>query len=435
MANPQNVQPIDIAPTPQPTVALPSRRQVSRFLGKYWLSLSAIAGLVIVGCLPYRVSPSGRVQLLPLSQQRVQVAVPGRIDRVLAEGGDGTVIPAGQVLATLEDPELESHQQTIQEQINIQAALLREAEAELSRLQNLPRPEEVEIARSKVDVSQQQIAVAQQELATAITRLEFSRKEALRYQQLFESGAVSQQEAARFQQQADVNQSVVSTQQSHVLSKQQQLQQSLSELEAVLAGADPAEIQAARERVLAVQAEIRQQREALKFVEEELGRAQLQMPFEGRLVDRQLSDKVGTHLEEGDTFAVAEVKDSSRLKGQVQIPEVSADQLAPGRDVEVRLLAFPNEPIMGTILAIEPSASLSAQEKSRAEVSGETFTSLEPAAGRMLHVMIEISNPNGQLKPGMTGYAKIAGETTSVAQAFSRSLVRFIKVEVWSWLP
>ncbi|NJM97108.1 MAG: hypothetical protein HC800_07940 [Phormidesmis sp. RL_2_1] len=75
------------------------------------------------------------------------------------------------------------------------------------------------------------------------------------------------------------------------------------------------------------------------------------------------------------------------------------------------------------------------REQTREEVSGETFTAAEPAAGRMLHVIIELPNPSGVLRPGMTGYAKIEGTTMPVAAAFSRSLIRFIKVEVWSWLP
>ncbi|PZO53207.1 MAG: hypothetical protein DCF15_12995 [Phormidesmis priestleyi] len=435
MTNPLNSSRIDIAPPLNPRLPLPSRRQMSRFIRHYWLSLSAVTGLVIVGCLPYQVSPSGRVQLLPLSQQRVQIGVAGRVNQVFAQGGDGEIIPAGEVLATLDAPDLQNQRQTLQEQINAQKATLAEAQAERDRLLNLPRPEQVAIYQSAVDVAKQQMSVAEQELTTAKTRAEFSRAEAERYAKLYQAGAVSEQESESFQQQAEVNQTVVTTQAANVQAKNQQLRQEQTQLESVLAGANPDEVQAANAKITAAQAEIRRQIQELQFVADELGRAQLQMPFDGRLVDQQLADKVGTYLEQGDTFAMAESGSSDRLRGQVQVPEVSADQLLPGRSVEVRLLAFPNQPLVGKIIAIEPSASLRSREQTREEVSGATFTAAEPAAGRMLHVIIDLPNPSGLLRPGMTGYAKIEGTTMPVAAAFSRSLIRFIKVEMWSWLP
>jgi len=46
-----------------------------------------------------------------------------------------------------------------------------------------------------------------------------------------------------------------------------------------------------------------------------------------------------------------------------------------------------------------------------------------------------IENENGELRTGMTGFAKIEGETIPVWKAFSLSILRFINVEAWSWLP
>ncbi|NJM97107.1 MAG: hypothetical protein HC800_07935 [Phormidesmis sp. RL_2_1] len=355
MTNPPNSSQSNIASPLSPQIPLPSRRRMARFIRYHWLNVSTVIGLVLVGCLPYQVSPGGRVQLLPLSQQRVQIGVPGRVNQVFTEGGDGEIIPAGEVLATLDAPDLQNRRQTLQAQISAQEAILAEAQAERDRLLNLPRPEQVAIYQSAVDVAQQQVAVAKQELTTATTRAEFSRAEAERYAKLYQSGAVSERESESFRQQAAVNQTVVTTQAANIQAKNQQLRQEQAQLESVLAGANPDEVQAANAKIAAAQAEIQRQTQELQFVADELARAQLQMPFDGRLVDQQLSDKVGTYLEQGDTFAVVESGSSDRLKGQVQVPEVSADQLVPGRSVEVRLLAFPSQPLSVKLSPLSPA--------------------------------------------------------------------------------
>jgi putative peptide zinc metalloprotease protein len=46
-----------------------------------------------------------------------------------------------------------------------------------------------------------------------------------------------------------------------------------------------------------------------------------------------------------------------------------------------------------------------------------------------------MENEDDLLKSGMTGHAKIEGETTIVLIAFTRALVRYVLVEAWSWLP
>ena len=50
-------------------------------------------------------------------------------------------------------------------------------------------------------------------------------------------------------------------------------------------------------------------------------------------------------------------------------------------------------------------------------------------------MLTTIDNPAGELKSGMTGYAKVDGETLPVWKAFTRAIFRFIDVELWSWIP
>ena len=55
--------------------------------------------------------------------------------------------------------------------------------------------------------------------------------------------------------------------------------------------------------------------------------------------------------------------------------------------------------------------------------------------GLVVRVMTDIPNDDGFLKSQMTGYAKITGRDMPVWEAFSRMLVRYFKIEMWSWIP
>jgi hypothetical protein len=62
-------------------------------------------------------------------------------------------------------------------------------------------------------------------------------------------------------------------------------------------------------------------------------------------------------------------------------------------------------------------------------------TVVEQANGRFVKAIVEIANAEQLLRSGMTGYAKIEGSTKPAFVAFTRPLVRFVRVEVWSWIP
>ena len=55
--------------------------------------------------------------------------------------------------------------------------------------------------------------------------------------------------------------------------------------------------------------------------------------------------------------------------------------------------------------------------------------------GRVVTVSTVINNDERLLKTGMTGFGKIEGGTKPVIVAFTRMLVRFFSIEMWSWIP
>ena len=101
---------------------------------------------------------------------------------------------------------------------------------------------------------------------------------------------------------------------------------------------------------------------------------------------------------------------------ELELPEYDSGELSAGSAATVKLLAFPNMPIEGEIFAIEPTTS-------------------EELYGPILKLLIRIDNRDQYLKAGMTGYAKVEAGEKPLFVLLTRPIVRFVQIELWSWLP
>jgi len=50
-------------------------------------------------------------------------------------------------------------------------------------------------------------------------------------------------------------------------------------------------------------------------------------------------------------------------------------------------------------------------------------------------ILTDVPNKDFILKSGMTGAAKVEAGEKPVIVAFTRMLVRFALIEIWSWIP
>ena len=417
---------------------------------KYWLQkiikLGVIIGLGILLSLPYPYRSGGQIQLLRPTQQEIQAQVDGTIIKVMFEGGDGKWIEAGTAIAIMEAADVENDVLTTQERIKNQQAILARERAALNQLLNTPRPEAVEVARRQVTVARQEVEVARQEievarqevevvrsrLDAAISQAEFSFNKANRNKLLYEEGAISLQDWEDEQRRADsdriaveelrqsliVAQKDVDSARNQLIKQQEDLAEQQANLELVLSGHHPDEIEAARKEVEAAKAQLLRFQQELKHAQGQLRRTELLMPLDGRLITPYLPQQVGRYMEKGDRFAVAE--DARTIQGEIRIPEYNVGEFSVGSQVEIKLLAYPGQPLFGTVTAIEPTAA---------------NESISSATERFIRVIVDISNRDELLKAGMTGYAKIEGSPKPLIVAFTRPIIRFLQVEVWSWLP
>ena len=254
-----------------------------------------------------------------------------------------------------------------------------EQKAIVEELRAQPRAEQLSLARKRVEVSR--------------VRAQFSEAAYSREREVFERGAGSldEVEAERRQYQLD-------------LARVEEEQASLALVEA---GAHEYEIEAA-------QAKYERWREERDSHASRIERSTLRMPFDGRLVTLHLKQKTGEFLERGEPFA--DVENTAQVLARIRIPESDSAFIQPGSEVELRTWAYFSDPIQGVVVDMEPN------------VTHEEYA-------KTMTVISRIDNPEGNLRGGMTGYAKIDAGSQPVWEVFSRAWVRFFYVEAWSWIP
>jgi len=403
--------------SPEPSAIPPKQprpRRSQPFRPWKWIRLLLLIGILIVLALPYQYHTGGDLKLLPPKKQEIVAQLDAFVQQSFYQGGDGSWIKAGTVIAQLEATDVENQLKTTQEAITGQQALLKKQQANLDKLLAGAKPEEIGVARQQVGVSQAELEIARSQLETLRVQADLSARRASRFTQLYDAGAISQQQLEDVERQAETDRTSQATAESTLRTAEQRLREAQANLALVKSAAFPQDIEAARQEIAATHAQIRQQQQQLRYLEDQIQRTQLVMPFDGRLITPYLDQKVGSFLKEGNVFAEAE--DNRNMQGEVSIPEFQVNEISQTGEVEGKLLAYPEMPLIGHVVSIAPVAS-------------------ELSYGRVVKVLVEFPNPQGILKTDMTGYAKIKGSTMPVIVAFTRALIRFVLIEVWSWLP
>ncbi|NGY05268.1 HlyD family secretion protein [Solimonas terrae] len=285
---------------------------------------------------------------------------------------EGDLVKAGDVLAKISDDEERA-------QVAVAQAKLAQAKADLALAKKGSKAEEIQVAESAVDTARQ--------------RAEVSAQQAQRLATAYRHNSVTAQEYERARGQAEVDQkTLVETQ---------------SKLDLVRSGADA-------ERLDALEAQMHEAAATLAYARQQLTYTEIKAPIAGRVVSGTLLFARGSYLNRGDQLAV--IEDAQLRLAEVKLPESSIDQVRDGSHAWGKVWAFPNGTFDGKVRSIAPSAEVGPY-------------------GKIVRVQLELQDPDHQLLPGMTGNAKVAGHWYPAIFVFSRALLRFLFVEVWSWIP
>jgi RND family efflux transporter MFP subunit len=164
----------------------------------------------------------------------------------------------------------------------------------------------------------------------------------------------------------------------------------------------------------AARAEVERLTRKLAHDRDQLAQTNVRAPSEGRVMTPNVRFLTGTWLRRGSELLTLE--DTRTLDAEISIPESDIGLIRVGDKVRLRPWSDGGGEIIGGVTEIAPAA------QSRQH-------------GQMVRVRASLSNPGDSLRPAMSGYAKIDGENMRVWEAFTRRILRVIRVEIWSWIP
>lgn len=150
----------------------------------------------------------------------------------------------------------------------------------------------------------------------------------------------------------------------------------------------------------------------MERVEKKIHQARLSVPVSGVVSTPRLNEKVGRKFAKGETIAWIDRLET--LKARLFIDEKEIGEVRKGMPVQLRVGAYPDRVFEGSVTEVAPRAS--------SEGGKGTY-----------EVRLRIRNPRGDLRPGITGYAKVLGGQRPLREVAFRRLHRYIRTEVWTW--
>jgi multidrug resistance efflux pump len=403
--------------------------------------LTAVAGVLVFGEMDDRAG--GSFQVRPATHVELRAPVAGFLREVACDEGD-RVSPGG-VVARLEVPDLASR-------VAQKRAEVRETQARLRLLEAGPRPEEVYEQRARVeravawrDRAAQDLARARQALAEDLRRLEeqtaqhraeldFALDVRTRSQRLLGRGAGSEEEVRETEKRVRVARSLVAQDQAQkhgrevqgtreaeteLARREKELADERARLVLLEAGTRSEEVEAERARLARLQ-------EDLRHLEQQQARTAVICPVAGVVTTPRLKEKVGQYLREGDLIGL--VEEPAALEAEVVLAEQDVAAVQPGQAVALKPRALPYTVVQAHVDRIAPAAA-------RPEAAGSGTTTVTVAGkGEVQSNVIVYCRLDGvttELRPGMTGYARVYTGQRSVGGILVDRALRYLRTEFW----
>lgn len=338
-----------------------------------WLRV-LVLGIIGGACfLPYQYEVGGNIVILPSKKLEVHTGMTGEVVKVEVDEGD--YVEAGQIIGRLSDVD-------IKKQIDVTELEIKAKYAELNLLNERAKAEE--------------IALAQEQKKLAEMVLDYSNKEVDRLFPLAKNGFISQKQFDAYVAQAAKDLAGVQ-----------------------IADANIALVKSAprTSEIKLVEISIQQLQKQLEFLKEELRKTYIRSPMSGVIVTKDLGEHLGRYLPEGGLFTI--IQETKTVEAEVYVPEGEIGSVSIDADVSVKVEAYPNRIFKGKVFNV---ASVAEDDP-------------ENAFEEVIRVRMRIENSANTLKSGMTGYGKIKGEQVWAIVAFTKKLVSFVLIEIWSWIP
>ncbi|MGH7138508.1 MAG: HlyD family secretion protein, partial [Pirellulales bacterium] len=392
----------------------------------FWgASLSGIAA--VLGLVKIEQRATGDFIVEPATSMQVRAPLAAFLKEVA--GDEGTHVSAGQRVALLDVPDLES-------KIAGKRAEVRETEAQLNLLKTGTRQEELDDAQQRVeravewrdlakeDLERSRRAVdknlhrleektveAQASLKQAIEDVQrwtdLSRRKVVSEQQLHEAQTAYKKAKAQL---AQVRNEKAAEETVGALKAEEELARREKELEEAKAALALLEAGSRDEEIEAAEASLARQKEELGFLEEQQTKLPLYSRVDGVITTPHLKDRIGEYIEQGGL--VCDIDEASSLEVEISVPEDRISDVQPGQCVDLKARALPYETFEAKVERIAPAAT-----------SGDHQCTVV--------VYSRLVNDSTALKPEMTGYARIYCGKKPIGQIGLDYVLRFIRTEFW----
>lgn len=167
-----------------------------------------------------------------------------------------------------------------------------------------------------------------------------------------------------------------------------------------------------RAEVSIINAKLQQADAELELIDEELSRTVLVAPYDGMVIEGDLSQLLGTPVTRGDVlFKVAPLNDYRIV---INVDERDIAPVTPGQRGKLILASMPNSTLQ---IDVEKVTPVSTAEQGR----------------NFFRVEARLIDSDLQLQPGMQGIAKIEVGEANLFWIWTRDMVNWLRLWVWTW--
>lgn len=170
-----------------------------------------------------------------------------------------------------------------------------------------------------------------------------------------------------------------------------------------------------RTRARILSSQIEQANAQISLLEQQLDRMTITAPFAGVVVTGDLTQALGAPLERGDVLF--EVAPLNEYRVILRVDERDIQDIAVGQTGPLVLSALPDTPYAVGIERITPISNVQ---------DGGNFFIVEASV---------VSGPIADLRPGMEGVAKVEVDERRQISIWTRRIVLWARMALWSWWP
>jgi HlyD family secretion protein len=371
------------------------------------LGLLVVLGAGLGFFWPFQASSVLRLAgMVEIQEVRLGSKVSGRVAEVLVQ--EGQQVSSGTRLVVFEVPELQALRDQLQ-------ARLMQAQADYFRVVNGARPEEKQAAQAAANAAlarfeklkygwrdEEKKEVAS-EVETAKADFQQAEKELERVSQLIRQKSASQSDldsavAARDRMKGRLNAVQARHQMMQAGSRKEDIAEAQAEYEKAQARANELRAGNRWEDIAQAQARIMEAKAKVEEVEAQLREAEVLAP------ENVVIDVVA--VRKGDIIPpnqpVIRALRAEDLWVKVFVPEIQLGKIRTDQEVEVFIDSYPNDPLRGRIIHIDPIS----------EFTPRNVQSIEERRHQVFGVKVLVENNRGIFKAGMAAEVRIPLHTS-----------------------